>query len=86
MGGNIKLPSELAEVLTLEEIGTIFILYSMFSIDKDCINKWSNDPKLQDTLRNLINKEILTIDKSSGEFIIDVTKPRPTLPIMDWSI
>lgn len=62
---DVTLPSELANPkLTLEEIGSIFVLYSLLSIKEGDRNIWVGDENYLKVIAGLINKKIIDFLKN----------------------
>ena len=74
MDNEITLPVELATCgLNLEEIGAIFVLFSLFKVNKRSRAKWKVNTEFKNVMSDLVKSGIIdqTEDK---EMTIDITK------------
>jgi hypothetical protein len=73
----ITLPKELAECeLSLEEIGAIFVLYSLKNIDEDSQSYWSTNENMVNTGQTLTERGIVKFSKNDEDeniMEIDIT-------------
>lgn len=68
---NTELPSIIISGdLTIEEIGAIFITFSLKNVGEDVKNKWSNDPELARIYQELQKKNMLK--NEDGKLVIDI--------------
>ena len=74
---DITLPKELGECkLSLQEIGAIFVLYSLNKIDEDAQSHWSTDESMTETGRSLVERGIIKFSKNDDDeniMEIDIT-------------
>jgi len=69
----VTLPIELAETkLTLDEIGAIFVLYSMNKISDESKSNWSKDKELSLIVKNLVSMSIVSITESENGPVLDI--------------
>jgi hypothetical protein len=70
---DLTLPIELAETkLTLDEIGAIFVLYSMNKISDDSKLEWSLDKGLSLIMKDLVSMGIVSITESENGPVLDI--------------
>jgi hypothetical protein len=68
---NTELPSIIVSGdLTIEEIGAIFITFSLKNVGEDVKNKWINDPELSRIYQELQKKNMLK--NEDGKLVIDI--------------
>jgi hypothetical protein len=85
---DVTLPIELAETkLTLDEIGAIFVLYSMNKVSDESKLVWSKDAELSLITKDLIGMGVISIKESiDGPILnIDIRELRREEPDF-WSI
>ena len=78
MTSDITLPYDIATCgLSLEEIGALYVMFAMPSMEEDDRIKWSRDPLFMETTTSLIDKNFLEIDyddEDNLELVIDIDK------------
>jgi hypothetical protein len=78
MNEDITLPYEISTCgLSLEEIGTIYVMFALPSMQEEDRIKWSRDSKFMETTASLIDKKFLEVDYDENdnlEFGIDIDK------------
>jgi hypothetical protein len=68
---NTELPSVIIEGdLTIEEIGAIFIMFSLKNVAEDIKSKWTSNDELSRIFRELQDKKMLKND--NGNLVIDI--------------
>jgi hypothetical protein len=85
MNGDITLPLEVSNgKLTLEEIGAIFVLFSLPKIeDEELKTSWSNDDYLGEVLQSMIDRKIVEYDTKDGILEIQLNISDNTIDI-EW--
>jgi len=82
MSKDITLPIELAKCqLTTEEIGTIFVLYSMPNLGQESKKFWSDDNLFVETINELHRRNILKASHDeNGDTIMEIDISKLEIP------